>query len=567
MKIPSHFLNKTPLAEGGEAFIYEYDDAHVLKIFKDHIDLDEKESKVSKLINKKLPNNVIKPLEIVTNDKNKFIGYVMKKINGEEFKKLSNKKFIKINKINVNDISLLLINIKNTIKELHKLDIFIGDLNDSNLLFNNKEVYFIDVDSWSIEDLPCNVCMETFKDPLLKHNLFNKQTDSFAFSILAFKTFTRLHPFGGITKPEMEITDRIKNKLSVIDNKNVKIPRTVGNWKFLSPELISLFKEIFESDKRNLIDSDLDNFQKELSFCKNHNNYFYSKFNSCPVCNESAKVNSQPTKVNTNSTIPLIKIFSNENLQTLLSFDSYVNNKNQVVHRKSNNTFDLGSNKKIYFSNCGEFIYEVFENLIQIHHNNDMSTFNKTFNSDVIVRDKKLYFVSPNLSLLELTVSNKGNYTRTITKVAFNSYFQVEDINHYFVLNIYDNMTIFNINGYSTTSNIPISICDAKIYYDKKKDKWLFIAEGKNGKYHTAIFSNDKILFQEDSFKYNGNLKNICFDNEIIFKAGDGFIRGYNYKTNHYKDFLCNEINEETELFRKVNKFIAINEKEIYKIG
>ena len=75
--------------------------------------------------------------------------------------------------------------------------------------------------------------METFKDPQLISNNFNIETDNYAFAILCFKSLTRIHPFGGTTPDNMNIIDRMKNKLSIIDNTNVKIPHTINNYIFI----------------------------------------------------------------------------------------------------------------------------------------------------------------------------------------------------------------------------------------------------------------------------------------------------------------------------------------------
>ena len=50
-------------------------------------------------------------------------------------------------------------------------------------------------------------------------------------------------------------------------------------------------------------------------------------------------------------------------------------------------------------------------------------------------------------------------------------------------------------------------------------------------------------------------------------KPKDGIIVRFNYKTNEYKEFIVPIISTETKLLKNSNKFIAINEKEIYEIG
>ena len=165
--IEDKVLKQSPLAEGGEGLIYDYNN-QILKIYKSSVDKNEKLEKLKLLITKKLPPNVISPLELAYNRKKQFIGYIMEKVEGEEFKRLSNKKFLEINNIKTKDILKMAVNIKNTLIELHKQNIYISDLNDCNILFDkNNNIYFIDCDSWTIDKYKGNVCMDLFKDPLL----------------------------------------------------------------------------------------------------------------------------------------------------------------------------------------------------------------------------------------------------------------------------------------------------------------------------------------------------------------------------------------------------------------
>jgi len=90
------------IAEGGEGFVYEYKNNYVVKIYKpDVVDLRSKEIRAKLLMKINLPDEVIKPLDLVTDNSGKFIGIVMQKVDGEDFKKLSNKKFVKSNNINI----------------------------------------------------------------------------------------------------------------------------------------------------------------------------------------------------------------------------------------------------------------------------------------------------------------------------------------------------------------------------------------------------------------------------------------------------------------------------------
>ncbi len=163
IQIPDSVLQQKPLAEGGEGIIFECK-GMILKVYKNFINKAEKLKKIERLINKQLSPSIIPPIEVAYNTKGQFIGYLMKKVTGEEFKMLSNKKYVKVNNINIEHISSMLTKIKDIIKELHSKNIYISDLNEKNFLFDKQfNVYAIDVDSWTVEDIKCEVCMEAYQ--------------------------------------------------------------------------------------------------------------------------------------------------------------------------------------------------------------------------------------------------------------------------------------------------------------------------------------------------------------------------------------------------------------------
>ena len=567
MIIKNSILKQTPLAEGGEGIIYEYDKNHVVKIYKDNINKQEKLNKIQKLISKQLPNNVINPIDIAMDSKKQFLGYIMKKVEGEDFKRLGNKKFIKTNNIKVKDITYMLQQIKDVLIQLHKQDIYISDLNDSNILFDkNFNIYLIDIDSWTVENEKCVVAMDTFKDPMLVSNEFSAKTDSYAFGILIFKSLTRLHPFGGITNPDMDILKRMSNKISVIDNKKVVIPKNINHWKFMSPQILKELKDIFEGNKRILINDSLDEFYNNLKECNIHKDFYYGKFNQCPICNDKAKVIMVPIKSESTSGIPYVILFTDKDINTILSFDIYLTTDGYIKHKRSNKKQKVNLKYKYYYSNDGEIIYRITDQCIDIVAQNNNYEFKKINQSNVIVNDNKVYYIDLSSNLVELTITDKGNYTKKISKVSFNNIFEIYEDN-YFICNIYDSMKIININGYNHTLQDDSKIINYGLHYDSVSKKWLFIVEDDKGKFATYVFNKNNIEFKIDNIRYTNDLSNICFNNKVIFKATDKAIRGYSYEKSVYKDFACDIVNEDSKLLKEGNKFIVINENIIYKVG
>jgi serine/threonine protein kinase len=564
--IDDKILKQSPIAEGGEGIIYEINDT-ILKVYKNTVDKNEKLNKIKSLMSKQLPSNIIKPIDVAYDSNHKFIGYTMKKVDGEEFKRLTNKKFLQLNNITTKDILKMLVDIKVSLVELHKHNIFISDLNDCNILFDkNFNVYFIDCDSWSIDKYKCSVAMDSFKDPLMVGNNFSEKTDVFALGVLAFKSLTRIHPFGGTTNPDMDIITRMKKGISVIGNTNVVIPKTINKWDNLSPKFVMEVKDIFETKNRDMINS-LEDFYQNLKYCDVHQEYYYSKFNECPLCNGKAKIVVKPIQLVNSNGVPIMLFFTDYDVKTILSSDTYVDLDDNICHIKSKTKIKYIKGNEYYFSDDGSIIYTVTNKIVTVNTYNNVYSFDKTNKSNIVARGNKLYLVALNNNLIEITIDKNGNYTKNIAKVSFNNIFEVINDKNYFICNTYDKMLIINVSGYNITIDNNFKIVNYGLHFDSVTERWLFIVETAKGDFITWVFKKNMIEYNSDSIKYSNSLDGMCFNNGVIFKPCDGFIKGFSYVKNVYKDFDCNIVNEDSKISKEGTKFTVINEKEIYKLG
>jgi len=567
MNVSAKILKQTPLSEGGEGIIYDLGD-NVLKVYKDSVNKQEKLQKIKLLMTKSLPSNIIKPIDIAYDSQKKFIGYVMRKIEGEDLKKLGNKKYVKVNNITIQNISKLALKIKETLVILHNQNILISDLNDSNILFTKDfEPYFIDVDSWSIDNINCTVCMETFKDPKLVSSNFTKDTDSFSFAVLLFKMLTRLHPFGGTMSPDMDIIQRMSRGISVIENSKVIVPKNINKWGFMSPSLLLDMRSIFEQGKRFLIDQNLSDFIVNLKFCNTHGDYYYGKYKTCPICDGNAVIIQVPTKVTANGSIPYIVLIVSNGVKMVLGVDTFIDDSDFVIHSRTKKKVKLITGNRYYFSNDGENVFTVSNMDIGVSNQKGTFIFEKINKSNVVVKDDIVYYINSSCNLVELTVGDIGNSLRVITKTSFNTIFEVYDKDNYLVCNNYDGFKIVNVSGYNYQMNDNDKIINYGIHLDIIKKLWLFITEDDKGNFKTLVFDKNKIVYSSDNIKYLVDLGNICMNNGIIFSPSDKCIRGYDFNKNIYKDFACDIINDSSKLIRENSKFIAINENEVYLIG
>ena len=85
--------------------------------------------------------------------------------------------------------------------------------------------------------------------------------------------------------------------------------------------------------------------------------------------------------------------------------------------------------------------------------------------------------------------------------------------------------------------------------------------------FKTYVFNKNILIYSNDNFKYIGNLNNMVFENNIIFKPSNKKIIAFRFDKNVIKEFNCNVVFEDSKLIRRNGKFLIINEKEISQFG
>ena len=563
MSITFDCINKTSLTEGGEGVIYELN-GQIIKIYKPVVNMKSKKNKVQMLINKSLPKEVVSPREIVIDRSGKFIGFSMDKVEGEEFKKLTNKKFVTANNITMKDILFMLVKAQNVINELHKNGIYIGDLNDQNILFDNQfNIYFIDCDSWTVENEKCEVAMDLFKDPLLKSNDFDERTDTYSFAVLVWKLLTRIHPFGGTMNPDINIIERMKNGISVIDNPKITIPRTIKSWRNLSPDLIKKLKDIFENKSREL-SGELNEMFANLKYCNVDKEYYYGKFSTCPLCDATAKVQTKPLSQGVMSGLKLFSILNANNIKMVMNENSYLDINGYIVDIRSGEKVKYQYGVRYYFTSDGYLVEDFLDEFI-IHSGKEYRI-EKKYRSQIIVEGNHIYYISRMNSFVDMIILKLGNSIKNVCKCSNISYFEVKDGN-YCIVNYYYGKLILNVNGENTEIKYDSDIINYGIHYDDISSKWLLLLEDKSGKFKTYIIKNGEVVYETDQIKYNCQLSCPCISNSTLFIPVDGKIRGFAYAKLVFKDFECGVVNDGSKLIKKKNKFVIINDENIYSLG
>ena len=244
------------IASGGEGSVFETNTKFVAKIYKEDKVTTRRKEKVMLMTKKELEYGGISfPVIPLFNSHSEFIGYLMKKAVGEE---LRTSIFCPIPKFKEKhpdwkreDLVQLCITILKKIDYLHSRNIIMGDINPGNILVKSPtEVFFVDTDSYQIEDLPCPVGQCNYTAPEIQGKEYNRflrtmGNENFAIATLLFQILLpgKL-PYshaGGGNQNENILEMNFPYRLGESGNKN----EPGGQWKFMWSHLTYAVKEAF----------------------------------------------------------------------------------------------------------------------------------------------------------------------------------------------------------------------------------------------------------------------------------------------------------------------------------
>ncbi|MGP1457696.1 MAG: CFI-box-CTERM domain-containing protein [Treponema sp.] len=194
------------------------------------------------------------PIAALYNRDKQFIGYLMPRAVGKELQKSI---FIKPLLLKIfptwqkRDTVELCLTILDKIKYLHDRNIILGDINPLNIMVKSpKEVYFVDTDSYQIEDFPCPVGTINYPAPEIQGKQYSEflrtmGNENFAVATLLFMIMLPGKPPYSQQGGENPINN-IKNmdfSYPFGDNSNKKTPD--GPWRYIWSHLTYDLKEAF----------------------------------------------------------------------------------------------------------------------------------------------------------------------------------------------------------------------------------------------------------------------------------------------------------------------------------
>lgn len=252
----SAIMLREEIGTGGEAVIYKTDTPYIAKIYREKKITKRKEAKIELMLKKKIScHGICYPIDILYNASHEFVGYLMPVAKGRILhktvfapKEVFLRKFPTWKKI---DTVKLCITILKKIKYLHDRNILIGDINGMNILIESPdEVYFVDTDSFQIENFPCPVGTVLFSAPEIQGKHFTdflrtKGNENFAVATLLFMIMLPGKPPYSHRGGE-DMMSNIRNmefSYPCGEDSNKKTP--VGPWRYIWSHLPYFIKESF----------------------------------------------------------------------------------------------------------------------------------------------------------------------------------------------------------------------------------------------------------------------------------------------------------------------------------
>ncbi|WP_406037381.1 zinc-ribbon domain containing protein [Succinimonas sp.] len=243
------------ISRGGEGIIYSTNTEYVAKIYKSGLLTEQKIKKIELLLSKKLKyEGICFPCSALYNQYHEFVGYLMPRASGKELqrslfiKPLFLQNFPNWQKI---DLVKLCITILLKIRYLHQHGIIMGDINPMNILVvSPEEVYFVDTDSYQVNNFPCPVGTINYTAPEIQRKEYRTFLRTFGNEHFAVATLLFMIMMPG--KPPYSQQgggDAISNIINMDfsyplgGESNGKTPD--GPWRFIWSHLLYKLKEAF----------------------------------------------------------------------------------------------------------------------------------------------------------------------------------------------------------------------------------------------------------------------------------------------------------------------------------
>ncbi len=245
------------IGEGGEGIIYAIkgNASIVCKIYYPEKLTNLRKEKIALMISKTIQfDGICWPIDIVLNKHNEFVGYIMPAVNG---KTMQTSMFIKpqilknFPNFKRRDLVNIAISFLKKIEFLHSMNIIVGDINALNILVEaSGKIWFVDTDSYQIENFPCPVGSINFTAPEIQGKdcanfLRTKNHELFAVATMVFMILFPGKPPYSQQGGESQSDNIKKMNFPYWCSEKADVNPPEGSWNFIWSNLSKNLKEHF----------------------------------------------------------------------------------------------------------------------------------------------------------------------------------------------------------------------------------------------------------------------------------------------------------------------------------
>ena len=593
----SQYKAKKPVNEGGEAYIYAHSKGTVAKVFKEGainkefkctvlFKISSKKGLLEKVNQEEHKYKYVIPKEILLDSTTgEMFGYIMDWVeNAFPISTLKDKVQIQKLGLSKKDIFEIIITVGEGIEALHKLNIYIGDLNGRNILFDaQKNVYFLDFDGMGVDEIAPEFCTDGYIDPLSKKNqCITMKDDWYSFAVQAFYYLTYTHPFNGIYSVRkkgndvmLDIPEKMERRISLLGDHGMKAPEIAEPWDWMSAELKYAFLSIFEGDNRESIVPYLQKQYQALS--TNVNEQSFNKIyriNPKFIATELEVFYGNVVKVIN----PYAAIGENENGRYVAVLAN-INNQTKELHVSFNGSVERIDD--ILFSEDRKIVFIVHDkvNLTVIDLERDETILSEQISgaTNVVVNDRTIYFTGiskENFVIFKRTIQPNGEVVKETIGVGNNriKWFNVK-FNTKFILitqaaqdvdALYCNSQQFCKFTYNS-AEIARRAC-YNVLYDEATKSWLVI--NNFGRGTTIQMSGEGTEIDISKYVNDVNFENIYFEKGNIYIPSQECMYIFNVNTKAVKKMECHKIMALESKVYDVNSsgFSVITQNVLYEV-
>lgn len=541
----STIISKKHENSGGEARIYPYKKGRVAKVFKEEADVNyslktvvivkiiEKRKILEEINNRGYKFKYIIPQKFLVDDEQyNVFGYIMEKAAGKPISDLRDKEVVESYGFTLKDILEILITVGRGIEILHtEANIYIGDLNGSNILFDaDKNIYFIDFDGMGVDDIAPECCTDGYIDPVSEKNQnITMKDDWYSYAIQAFQYLTLVHPFDGVysvieddMEIFLEIPEKMEQRISLLGNHGIEAPSIAQSWNWMNEELVNVFLDIFEGENRESIVPYLERQYKSLYESEPYqDSNKVIRINSKFIAKEIKPFGDNVKKAINEKAV--ICIDENENSYVAVLTKKELENKKYNIHLPD--TIDIID---ILVSEDENFAFAVYSNkVIAVNLHEDSIVYEGKIQNykNVVVDGNSLYFIGISngeefIFRKEFIIEGTAQEERIEFLKNMKTKCFLVKLNSKFVLvkqgannedDIYCNSEKFCSIKTSSRN------CEYNIIYDEATKMWFVVNSERNG-----IIIKPNGDFKKFSITKNVDIQRIVFFKGCIYKLSKG---------------------------------------------